>query len=48
MLASGAHWARKLDLEADPGLFDALDQRVRRRPRALNDRTFTGGATLSR
>jgi hypothetical protein len=29
MLASGAHWARKLDLEKDPRLFDVIDQRVR-------------------
>jgi len=32
MLASDAHWARKLDLERDPWLFDQLDQRVRREP----------------
>lgn len=30
--ASGAHWARKLDLENDPGLFDIIDQDVRRSP----------------
>jgi hypothetical protein len=29
MLASGAHWARKLELDRDPKLFDLLDQRVR-------------------
>jgi O-antigen/teichoic acid export membrane protein len=32
MLASGAHWARKLDLEDGTGLFDLLDQRIRRGP----------------
>jgi hypothetical protein len=30
VLASHAHWARKLDLEVDAGLFDVLDQRIRR------------------
>jgi hypothetical protein len=35
MLASDAHWARKLDLRKDAKLFDILDQRVRRRPRTL-------------
>ena len=29
VLASGAHWARKLDLEEDARLFDVIDQRVR-------------------
>jgi hypothetical protein len=29
MLASDAHWARKLDLEEHPRLFDVIDQRVR-------------------
>ncbi len=29
MLASNAHWARKLDLRAGPKLFDLLDQRIR-------------------
>jgi hypothetical protein len=33
MLASGAHWARKLELDRDPGLYDQLDERVRLRPR---------------
>jgi hypothetical protein len=32
MLGSDAHWARKLDLARDPGLFDQLDQRVGRTP----------------
>jgi hypothetical protein len=32
LLASDAHWARKLDLDKDTRLFDILDQRVRRRP----------------
>ena len=31
MLASDAHWARKLDLDKDARLFDVLDQRIRRR-----------------
>ena len=30
LLASDAHWARKLDLDRDPKLFAILDQRVRR------------------
>jgi hypothetical protein len=34
LLASDAHWARKLDLDRDPKLFDILDQRVRRGSRA--------------
>jgi hypothetical protein len=29
MLASDAHWARKLDLDKDARLFDLLDQRIR-------------------
>jgi hypothetical protein len=45
MLASDAHWARKVDLEADPGLFDALDQRIRWGSRTLNNHRFTGAAT---
>ena len=28
LLASDAHWARKLDLDKDPELFDLLDQRI--------------------
>ena len=31
-LASGAHWARKLDLETGARLFDIIDERVRRGP----------------
>ncbi|HEY3877522.1 MAG TPA: hypothetical protein VGM12_02870 [Trebonia sp.] len=42
MLASGAHWARKLDLEQDAGLFDSLDQRIGRGPDALDDHACTG------
>jgi hypothetical protein len=30
LLASDAHWARKLDLDRDPKLFEILDQRIRR------------------
>ena len=48
MLASGAHWARKLDLKADPRLFDVLGQRARRGPRAPGNRTFTRAATMCR
>jgi O-antigen/teichoic acid export membrane protein len=32
MLASEAHWARKLDLGQDAKLFDILDERIRRGP----------------
>jgi O-antigen/teichoic acid export membrane protein len=32
MLASGAHWARELDLDEDAKLFDILDARIRRGP----------------
>ena len=28
LLASDAHWARKLDLDKNPELFDILDQRI--------------------
>ena len=38
LLGSDAHWARKLDLDRDPQLFDVLDQRVRRAPRTLGGR----------
>ena len=34
LLASDAHWARKLDLDKDVRLFDILDQQVRRGPQA--------------
>jgi O-antigen/teichoic acid export membrane protein len=36
LLASGAHWARKLDLEDGTQLFDLLDQRIRRGPATLD------------
>jgi hypothetical protein len=42
MLASDAHWARKLDLSKDAKLFDILDQRVRRRPASPGDQESTG------
>jgi O-antigen/teichoic acid export membrane protein len=42
MLASGAHWARKLDLEQDAGLFDSIDRRIGRGPEALDDHACTG------
>jgi hypothetical protein len=32
MLASGAHWARKLDLDEDAKLFDILVEGIRRGP----------------
>jgi hypothetical protein len=41
LLASDAHWARKLDLNKDPKLFDILDQRIRRRPHAVGDYAVT-------
>jgi hypothetical protein len=41
MLASDAHWARKLDLNKDSRLFDLLDQRVRREPGELGGPAFT-------
>lgn len=44
LAASGAHWVRKLDLDKDAGLFDVLDQRVRRR-RRLCGHSFTESAT---
>jgi hypothetical protein len=45
MVASNAHWARKLDLNKDAKLFDILDERVRRTtpaPRTTNRRASTG------
>jgi hypothetical protein len=48
LLASDAHWARKLDLEKDAKLFDILDQRIRRGPRTLGSHAFTGVATIAR
>ena len=36
MLAGGAHWARKLELEDGARLFDLLDQRLRRGPEPLD------------
>jgi hypothetical protein len=45
MLASDAHWARKLDLEKGAKLFDILDQRIRRGPRTLGGHAFTGVAS---
>ena len=47
MLASGAHWARKLDLRTDARIFDILDQRIRRGPRKLDGHARTGAATIS-
>lgn len=49
MLASGAHWARKLDLRKDARLFDILDQRIRRGPRTLEGyaRTEAAASRLS-
>jgi hypothetical protein len=46
MLASGAHWARKLDLANGPRLFDLLDQRIRRGPGARDDHQFTEVASI--
>jgi hypothetical protein len=39
LLASDAHWARKLDLDKDAKLFDLLDQRIRRGRRGRRGRT---------
>lgn len=47
LLASDAHWARKLDLSKDPGLFDVLDQRVRRRPPSPDGQASTGPASVA-
>jgi hypothetical protein len=46
MLASGAHWARKLDLGKDARLFDILDQRIRRGPRTLGGHARTEEAAI--
>jgi hypothetical protein len=48
LLASDAHWARKLDLDKDAELFDILDQRVRREPRRRGGDASTGIATARR
>jgi hypothetical protein len=42
LLATDAHWARKLDLEKGARLFDILDQRIRRGPKTLDSHAFTG------
>jgi hypothetical protein len=42
LLASDAHWARKLDLAGDARLFDILDQRNRRGPAKLDDHAYSG------
>jgi hypothetical protein len=46
LLASDAHWARKLDLEQDAELCDVLDQRIRRRSRTPDGHPCTGAASL--
>jgi hypothetical protein len=43
LLASDAHWARKLDLDKDAELFDILDQQVRRGPEAAGRGVHGGG-----
>jgi hypothetical protein len=43
VLASDAHWARKLDLEKDVRLFDVIDQRVRREPADTSCQVRSGG-----
>ena len=43
LLASDAHWARKLDLEKDAKIFDILDQQVRRGPEAAGRGAHGGG-----
>lgn len=47
LLASGAHWARKLDLSKDARLFDILDQRVRPRPASRGGQASTGVSTAA-
>ena len=42
MLASDAHWARKLDLGQDAKLFDILDERIRRGPRSRTSHVHGG------
>ena len=42
LLASDAHWARKLDLDNGGELFDILDQRIRRMSAQLDDPASTG------
>jgi hypothetical protein len=44
LLASDAHWARKLDLEHDASLFDLLDQRIRGH-RQPGNHAFTGAGS---
>jgi hypothetical protein len=41
LLATDAHWARKLDLEKDAELFGFLDQRIQRGQRRIGGRAFT-------
>ena len=43
LLASDAHWARKLDLEKDASLFDILDQQIRRGPADAGPACAYGG-----
>jgi hypothetical protein len=43
VLASDAHWARKLDLEEDARLFDIIDQRVRLQPADASGQARRGG-----
>jgi hypothetical protein len=43
VLASDAHWARKLDLEEDARLFDIIDQRVRQQPADASGQARRGG-----
>jgi hypothetical protein len=47
MLASGAHWARKLDQRKDAKLLDILDQRIRRGPQTLDGHARTEAAIIS-
>jgi hypothetical protein len=42
MLASDAHWARKVDLERDAELGDVLDREIGREPRTLDGRALPG------
>jgi hypothetical protein len=48
MLASGAHWGRKVDLGVDAEIFDLLDERVRPRRRTPDGGTAPGTGTSAR
>jgi hypothetical protein len=47
LLASGAHWARKLDLTREPKLFDLLDQRVLGRAPSRGNPRYRGSTRMA-